>query len=191
MRRFLALMHLYGMVGVESARDDLRTTVANAAAGDVASLAAIVALYHNDMARVCAVICADPAAAEDAVQSAWPIAWHKLATLREPDRLRPWLVAIAANQARQLARRERRRRVVEILIAESPAEPDLDRHVAFADLGAALSRLNADERTLLALRFVADLESAEIGRAMGLSASGVRSRLERLLARLRRELADA
>lgn len=179
------------MTGAESAQDELRSTVANAATGDVAALAILVARYHDDMARVCAVICQDADAAEDAVQSAWPIAWRKLATLREPDRLRQWLVSIAANQARQQLRRERRRRVVEIRMAAAPAASDVERQVDLADLGVALARLDADNRTLLALRFVAGLESAEIGWALGLSASGVRSRLERLLARLRRELADA
>ena len=37
---------------------------------------------------------------------------------------------------------------------------------------------------------VAELIVGEIGRALGLSASGARSRLERLVARLRKELRD-
>jgi DNA-directed RNA polymerase specialized sigma24 family protein len=40
----------------------------------------------------------------------------------------------------------------------------------------------------LALRYVAEFDASEIGRALGLSGSGVRSRLARLLARLRLEL---
>jgi DNA-directed RNA polymerase specialized sigma24 family protein len=41
---------------------------------------------------------------------------------------------------------------------------------------------------VLALRHVAGFDATEIGRAMGLSPSGVRSRLMRAAARLRSEL---
>jgi RNA polymerase sigma-70 factor (ECF subfamily) len=164
--------------------------VADAAAGDVAALARIVARYHDDMARVCVVVCGgDADAAEDAVQSAWPVAWRKLGSLRDGTRLRPWLISLAANQARQQQRRERRRRVLEIAVAPL-AHGDAGDPSARVDLSLALRRLGPDDRALLAMRYVADLESTEIGRALGISASGVRSRLERLLARLRTELSD-
>jgi RNA polymerase sigma factor (sigma-70 family) len=157
----------------------------------VTALAEIVARHHADMARVCAVICEDADIADDAVQSAWPIVWQRLGTLRDPHRLRPWLISIAANQARQLQRRERRRRVVEIQMTQPTGDAGLEQSAAMVDLQLALGRLTADERSLLALRFVAELDSEEIGRALGLSASGARSRLERLVARLRTELRDA
>src|SRR4051812_12514861 len=98
-------------MGAGSIAEDVRGTVASAAAGDVVSLARIVERYHRDMARVCAVITGDPDTAEEAVQAAWPVAWRRLGSLRDPERLRAWLVSIAANEARQLLRRERRRRV--------------------------------------------------------------------------------
>jgi RNA polymerase sigma-70 factor (ECF subfamily) len=179
------------MLGTDAAVEGLHVTVERAARGEIAALAEIVALHHTDMARVCAVICDDPGAAEDAVQSAWPIAWRRLGSLRDPSRLRPWLISIAANEARQLQRRERRRRVVEIQLAQAPPKPEPERSAAMIDLEVALGRLTADERSLLALRFVAELGSEDIGQALGLSASGARSRLERLVARLRTELRDA
>ena len=58
------------------------------------------------------------------------------------------------------------------------------------DLADAFSRLSPDDRTLLALRYVAGFDSTELGRATGMSASGTRARLARLLDRLRSELAD-
>ena len=53
---------------------------------------------------------------------------------------------------------------------------------------AAMARLDPDDRALLALRYVAGFDSNELASAIGLSASGIRSRLERLLKRLREEL---
>ena len=165
--------------------------VAQAAAGDAAAFARIVAEHHDDMTRVCFVICGNRDDAQDAVQAAWPIAWRKLTSLREPDRLRPWLVTIAANEARQSMRRRRNHRVVEIEVADVGSDAlDPSRRAREADLSTALRRLAPEDRALLALRHVAGFDATEIGQAMGMSSSGVRSRLARAAARLRSELDD-
>ena len=130
--------------------------------------------------------------AEDAVQSAWSIAWRKLGSLRDPTRLKPWLLTVTANEARQIVRRQRRHPVVAIDMAtSSPAGPDPSSAVDALDLRRALAHLDPDDRTLLALRYVAGLDSAEIASLTKKSASGVRSRLAVLLAHLREELSRA
>jgi hypothetical protein len=73
------------------------STVALAGAVDKAAFARLVAIHHADMARVAYVVCADRGVAEDAVQSAWLVAWRKLRSLRDPDRVRPWLLSVTAN----------------------------------------------------------------------------------------------
>ena len=167
-------------------------TLAAAAGGDADALARIVRTYHDDMARVCFVICGDQDLAQDAAQSAWPKAWRKLGTLRDPARLRPWLVSIAVNEARQAMRRQHRVPVVAEIPsgAVAPAASDPSTNAELLDLARALRMLDPDDRALLALRYVADFDATELGRALGLSPSGVRSRLARLLARLRSELDD-
>jgi RNA polymerase sigma-70 factor (ECF subfamily) len=162
-----------------------------AADGDEIAFACIVEAHHVDMRRVSFVICGDHDMAEDAVQQAWQIAWRKLATIRDPNRLRSWLVAIAANETRQLLRSRRRRPEVELEpewhAAVSPApEPDVH-HI---DLSRALAHLATEERALLAMRYVAGMNASEISAVAGGSPSTVRSRLARLLARLREELTD-
>lgn len=181
------------MVTLSARTDEINdSTVEEAAAGDAVALARIIARYHDDMARVCVVICGgDREAAADAVQAAWPVVWRKLGSLRETDRLRHWLVAIAANQARQQQRRDRRRRVLEIKVLDgTPTTSTNGRRDELADLSVALRHLDPDDRQLLALRYVAGLDSNEIAAALRISASGVRTRLERLLSRLRKELTD-
>jgi RNA polymerase sigma-70 factor (ECF subfamily) len=166
-------------------------TVADAAAGDADALARIVGAHHDDMARICFVICGDPDLAQDAVQSAWPIAWRKLGSLRDPEALRPWLMSVAANEARQIMRRQRRHPIVEIEVADIGSQRgDPAGDAALADLAVALRRLSPEDRALLALRHVAGFDATEIGKALGISPSGVRSRLARLIARLRTELED-
>jgi len=178
------------LVGVEASIAP--TVIAEAAGGDAAALERIVRRYHDDMTGVCVVICGgDADLAQDAVQAAWPIAWRRLGTLRDPDRLRPWLVSIAANEARQVLRRRRIQVVAEIkAIDPDTRNADPAGKLDLADLATALRRLKPEDRALLALRYVAELDSDEIGRALGISASGARSRLERLLLRLRKELQD-
>jgi RNA polymerase sigma factor (sigma-70 family) len=58
------------------------------------------------------------------------------------------------------------------------------------DLADALARLDSRDRAIVGLRFIAGFESAEIGQALGMTASGVRVRLHRLLERLRKDLGD-
>jgi RNA polymerase sigma-70 factor (ECF subfamily) len=169
----------------------LATTVADAVAGDATAFTRIVRTHHDDMARLCFVITGDQDMAQDAVQAAWPIVWQKLRSLRDPGRLRPWLMTVAANEARQLVRRRNRGRVVEIEVADLASERhDPHRRAAETDLLVAFRRLPPEDRAILAMRYVAGFDATEIGQAMGMSASGVRSRLARLAARLRTELGD-
>lgn len=165
--------------------------VARAAAGDRVAFARIVQAYHGDMARVAYVVSGDTELAEDAVQAAWSIAWRKLGSLRDPDRLRPWLMSVAANEARQMVRRRHHISVVEIDVAALPATaPDPSDAIDRLDLVTAINHLKPEDRALLALRYVAELESGEIGPLLGMSPSGVRGHLSRVLGRLRKELRD-
>ena len=166
-----------------------RSIVEQAIAGDEVAFAHIVAAHHDDMARIAYFVCGDLDIAEEAEQSAWAVAYRRLKELRDPDRLRPWLLAVAANEARQIARSRRRRTVRELAVTD-PARPrDVD-HAAMIDLADALGRLHPKDRAIVGMRFVGGFESAEIGQAMGMTASGVRVRLHRLLERLRKDLGD-
>ena len=168
------------------------TTVRLAAAGDEAAFAVLVSAHHASMARVAYAITGDGEIASDAVQSAWSIAWRRLGTLREPATVRSWLVAIAANEARQALRKRGSRTIVDIseVLETSGGGNPADR-IETLDLARVLRGLKPDDRALLALRFVAGLDSTEIATHLHLSPSGVRSRLARLIERLRTELDHA
>lgn len=165
-----------------------------AAAGDRAAFARLVATHNRPMERVAYVIVGETHGAQDAVQSAWLIAWQRIPGLREPGRVGAWLVAIAANEARQFARKSRRASVRELDLGElsdAGSEPSVtDGGIARVDLVRALDRLPPQDRELLALRYVAGFDAEELGRLTGRSPSGVRGRLSRLTSRLRRDLTD-
>ena len=184
--------HLWGMVSELSTPGAIpASTVEAAAAGDTMAFARIVSAHHDDMARVCQVITGDPDLAQDAAQAAWPVAWRRLGSLRDPEKLRPWLITVAANEARQLIRKQHRHRITPLEVADIGSHrDDPATHAADADLLAAIRLLPADDRALLSLRYVAGFDATEIGHALGMSPSGVRSRLSRLVGRLRTEVGD-
>ena len=183
--------HVYGMgamtrtVGGQDAG-----LIASAAAGDEIAFRRLIAAHHDDMCRVCAYIAGDLTIAEEATQAAWVIAWKRLRDVREPSHLRPWLMRVAANEAKQLLRKRRTRSRFEVTTDASggPGGRDPATGVSGLDLRAAMSRLDADDRALLAMRFIVGFDSNELAAATGISPSGTRSRIERLLKRLREDL---
>jgi len=172
---------------------EVTEVIASAAAGDDVAFARLVAAHHAELVRICHTIAGEQTIAEEAAQATWSIAWRKLGTIRQPDRLRRWLIAVAVNEARKLLKKRSRRTRVE-LVGEPPERAggvDPATGIAYLDLQAALERLEPDDRALLALRYVAGFDAAELAVAIGLSASGTRTRFERLLKRLREDLGHA
>lgn len=166
--------------------------LAAAAAGDEYAFRRLIAVHHEDMRRVCAYIAGDLTIAEEATQAAWVIAWKRLRDVREPSHLRPWLLTVAANEAKQLLRRRRTRARFEITTdaSEEPGGRDPATGLLGMDLRAAISRLDSDDRALVALRYVAGFDSNDLGIATGKKPAAVRQRLKRLLDRLREDLSD-
>jgi RNA polymerase sigma-70 factor (ECF subfamily) len=165
------------------------TMVRLAADGDEPAFARLVGEHHAAMARVAYVVTGDAELARDAVQAAWAIAWRRLGGVRDAGHVRAWLVAIAGNEARQMMRRQRRVTIVDISDdVDRSAGGDPADGITALDLERVLRTLGPDDRMLLALRFVAGLDSTEIATHLRLSSSGIRSRLARLLDRLRADL---
>jgi RNA polymerase sigma-70 factor (ECF subfamily) len=165
-----------------------RTVVEDAAAGSRVAFTELVATYHRDMLRLAMVVTGDAELANDAAQAAWHHAWRKLRQLREPDRVRPWLMSIAANEARQALRKRSRLVALPAGWSSDPRrEPD---PIDAIDLARALATLKPEERQLIGLRYVSGFSAPELAQALHLSPEGVRTRLKRILDRLRLELGD-
>ncbi len=156
-------------------------------AGDTEAFTDLVSRYGPDVLRLCMVVTGEAMAAEDAAQNAWQRVWRRIGTLRDPGRLRPWLLRVAANEAKQVMRRNRRQAASSLDLAGEVGDGAT---TADADLRATLAGLDAGDRELLAYRYVLGLTSEEIGRQLRLSGEGVRSRLKRLRDRLAKEMTD-
>ena len=171
---------------------ELAGSVESAAEGDETAFARIVSAYHDDMCRVCTFIAGEETLAEDAVQTAWSIAWRKLDSVREPEHLRSWLMRVAVNEAKKLLRARGRRERSEVALdtARIPGGcgPDPVTGIDSIVMLAALDHLDPDDRTLLALRYGLGYDATELSAVTGISPAGTRQRLKRLLDRLRQEL---
>lgn len=154
-----------------------------------AEFAELVESHHADLVRLAYAMTGDVELANDIAQTTWASAWQHRAELRDRSRARSWLLTIAANRARSALRRQR---LVHWLPLGSPrisGELSVE-DVHSPDLVAALQRLAPRDRRILGLRYGLGETSAEIGRQVGLSDSGVRVRISRLLPALREELGD-
>ena len=174
------------------AQHDACDLIASAAAGDEYAFRRIIAAHHDDMRRVCQAISGDHAIAEEATQAAWVIAWKKLDKVNGPSHLRPWLVAVAVNEAKKLMSKRRRRADVEGF-ADASGEPggiDPAAAIDHVDLWAAVRRMDPDDRALLTMRYGMGFNSNELAIATGKTPAAIRQRLKRLVDRLREDLSD-
>src|SRR5690349_15284470 len=106
--------------------------LARARTGEREAFTALVERHHAELVRIAFAVTGDVDAARDAAQIAWVKAWQQLPSIRKADRLRAWLIAIAANEARQHVRARRRRQVREIAAAP-PGVSDASGTVTLAD----------------------------------------------------------
>src|ERR671930_1009145 len=171
--------------------------VERARAGDGSAYATLVRDHEETAFRIAYVICGNAADAEEAAQEAFVKAYRALGRFRSGEPLRPWLLAIVANEARNRRRSAGRRAALVLRAAgeeRPPAEAAPSPEAALlagerrAALLAALGRLREDDRQVIGCRYLLELSEAETAAALGVRPGTVKSRLSRSLERLRAEL---
>lgn len=140
------------------------------------------------------VVLGSPSEADDVVQVASERAWRAIGGVDPRRGFRAWFLRIVANTARNHQRASWRRRAAELRVAGHPtvgvADPEAvavsraEREVVIA----AMNRLDADARLVIALRHFEQLSEQEMASVMVCPPGTVKSRLARAMARLRAEL---
>ncbi len=167
--------------------------LARAQSGDADAYAALVRAHQDVAFRTALLITQNAADAEDAAQEGFVKAWRALARFRTGEPLRPWLLTIVANEARNRRRSAGRRAALALRVARDEgvsgsAESEALAHESREALLDALSRMRPDDRLVLGCRYLLELSEAETAAALGVAQGTVKSRTSRALARLRGEV---
>jgi RNA polymerase sigma-70 factor (sigma-E family) len=146
---------------------------------DAHDLDTLFVVEQRGLVRLARLLTGSDAASEDLVQDAF-LRLHT--TTSRPDNDGAFLRTILVN----LCRDHLRRRVLEqraVVATPLPmSDPDID------ETWTALGRLPFSQRSVLVLRYYADLPEAEIAQVLGCRLGTVKSRTHRGLAALRKEL---
>ncbi len=176
---------------IEPSDSDL---VARARAGDAAAFGALVGRYQTAALRLAVAVSGSVVDAADIAQEAFVKAHRSLPKLADPAMVRPWMLRIVANEAKNHLRGRDRRRQRDARygswVVAAPPDPEvsaLDADTA-RELGVALGRLAARDRQVLGYRYFAGMSEAETARAVGVAVGTVKSRTARALDRLRIEM---
>ena len=163
-----------------------------AAAGDRGAFAAIYHRYADRLHDFCIGMLRDRDAAADCVQDVFCSAAARLSQLRDADKLRPWLYAIARNEALRRIKDRRREQVCDDLaeVASADAGPDtLAARNELADLLAqAAGGLSDRDRQVLDLAYRHGLDGSELGAALGVSTATAHRIVSRLRETIERSL---
>ena len=173
--------------------------IARAQRGDAAAYEEIVLRYQQVAFRTACLITGSPADAEDAAQEGFVKAYRALDRFRLGAQIRPWLLRIVANEARNRVRSAGRRHQLELRLTEGfrpgDAAPSPEAVAVAADerrrLLVQVNALGEEDRQVIACRYFLQLSGEETASALGIAEGTVKSRLSRALARLRTHVEEA
>ncbi|MCB0154962.1 MAG: RNA polymerase sigma factor [Anaerolineae bacterium] len=161
--------------------------------GDDAAWLRLVGEHQDGVFRLAYLLLANADDAEDAAQETFVRAYQALDRFDSARPLRPWLLSIAANLARN-----RRRAIGRYLAAvgrffQTREEPPVTappsdaywQQQAAQGVWRAVQRLRPQDQEMIYLRYFLELSVAETAEAANLPAGTVKSRLHRALGRLR------
>ena len=152
------------------------------------------ALYRgarDDVFAYVATLLGDRSAAEDVTATAFERAYRRRRTYKAArGTQRAWLFGIARNAALdELRRRKRSAALTAEPADDAPAPEDAaDAALRRAALRTALAGLAPRERELIALKFHAGLDNAELANVLGVSVSNAGTMLHRAVTKLRKAL---
>ena len=169
---------------------DEPTLIRHAANGDAAAWESLMQAHQESVFRLAYLLLGDPDEAEDAAQESFLRAWKYLKRFDATRPLRPWLLSITANLARN-RRRSASRYLAALVRAfrEEPASMRIEeksmQNMEANELWHAVQSLSWAEQQIVYLRFFLDLSVSETAQVLQVAEGTVKSRLSRALEKLR------
>jgi RNA polymerase sigma factor (sigma-70 family) len=165
--------------------------------GDEAAWSALVSQHQEAIFRLAYLLLSDKDEAQDVAQEAFIRAFYALDRFDLDRPLRPWLLRITVNVARNkrraigryLAALGRWRQKEPNLVGSTPQDEHLQQWEA-QTLWQAIRRLSLTDQEIIYLRYFLELSVAETAEVASIAPGTVKSRLHRTLTRLRKIVAE-
>lgn len=168
--------------------------ISRARGGDREAFGELVEQYRDNVYRLAYRMCGNAYDADEAAQEAFVAAWRALPNFRGDAKFSTWLYRLTTNAAIDVMRREKRHQTVgdgEMMEladdADSPQET-VERTEQQEAVQKALSTLSEEYREVLLLRYMEELDYAEIAEVLQLPSGTVKSRINRAKAALKTAL---
>lgn len=151
----------------------------------------LVRLHQEPLFRLAYLLLGDAGEAEDVAQEAFLRAYRSLERYDMERPLRPWLLSIAANLARNRRRSAGRylAAVQRWFKAEPASVPSIEERgiqkLESQNLWRAIRRLDLMDQQVVYLRYFLELSTQEVAETLQVPEGTVKSRLHRALKRLR------
>lgn len=128
---------------------------------------------------------------DDAFQEVFICLFRRIATLREPDSLRPFVLAIAVNIVLHERRRRQKRALLSFdheltTVGPAGASEEAPANYALARLTELMQRLTPRDRTTFVMRYVEGRTAIEVAEHLGVSEPTARRSFTRASRRIRK-----
>jgi len=169
---------------------DEPTLIRDAANGETTAWEPLVLAHQQAVFRLAYLFLGDPDEAEDVAQETFLRAWRGLKHFDVTRPLRPWLLSIAANLARNRHRSAGRyiaalTRAFRNEPAPSSIEEKSTQNIAAGNLWRAIQNLSLPDQQIVYLRYFLELSVTETAEVLQVAEGTVKSRLSRALEKLR------
>jgi RNA polymerase sigma-70 factor, ECF subfamily len=161
-----------------------------ASSGQRAAFEVLVRRHQRAVRNVCARLCARADLADDLAQEVFAAAWKARLKYQSRGQLLAYLLTIAVHRCRNAAR-DRSRHPTETQADDSPSMGNnpfeaLNQAEQRQRLDGCMAKLPSEQRQVIALKFGAELDYAQIAEIVGCTAATARSRVYLGIAHLRR-----
>lgn len=162
-------------------------------AGDRTAAAELADIYYKQIYLFMRRLGHDRQASEDLTQESFLNAWHHIGQLRDGKALNGWLYRIAGNVSRLYWRKHKGKKVTNIEGTDVPERSNteydkVERNEQLEQLKNAIARLPIKLRQTIVLHYMQQLTIAEAADAAGVREGTFKSRLNRALTALRRQV---
>lgn len=152
--------------------------------GDRSALKELVGRWQKRLGRFALRLTGDADAAADVTQETWIAIVRGIGRLDDPASFRAWAYRIVANKCADWIRKNKRRReLTEQMTIESEgqvvesAEAELEKRDDISQVRSAIRKLPDDRRMILTLKYVDEMSTREISKALNIPQGTVKSRL--------------